>query len=585
MRRLLAPLLAAALLGAPGVAAADPAACPPGVAETTGTNPTYQQVADVIEDVAVEDGQVRIPVAILRAIAYQESRWTQYDPATGKVIVSRPKAEGGDDVCGVGIMQVTAAADDDPMRLATDYAYNIAAGARILREKWALSIAAGDPQGGEEDDPLVMENWFYAVCLYNGCGTDQTYPNRIAETVADPFRRVTVAALKPYMPIHGFTKPTEVKPDYTLPNAFQARLGEPGTFVFYDHTTGVVTETVEAYTHRITSPSPDIAYGHATFGPDGLGGAVTCPPNQCAAWRLAEGKGLAGRAHWTNSVTGAVQTAATYAPKLPRTGPYRVSAYVPDLGVELGTARYEIAGTTVPLDQEMARGGWAPLGDRTLTPSSTVRLTDVGDVAGQRLVLDAIRIQSIPVLTMTSAVTALTYGATTTVTTRLTHGGAGVGSVPVTVARRNVGTTAWTTVGSYVTRADGTVPLAVKPTRNVEYRATLTDPSWVAATSNVRRINVATRVTGGISRTSAPRGTRVTISATVAPNHAGQQVVLQRLVSGVWRNVAPKTLSATSRASFVVAPSTRGTYYYRLYKPADADHIGGVSARLTLKVT
>src|SRR5688572_8815085 len=133
-------------------------------------------------ETAAGNGTPVIPVGVLKAIAYQESRWTQYDRTTGKVLVSGAAANGGDDVCGVGMMQVTSTLSSDPMRLATDVEFNIAEGARILRAKWTESIASNNPDGGGEDDPAVVENWHYAVCRYNGCGTDPTYPNRVAET-------------------------------------------------------------------------------------------------------------------------------------------------------------------------------------------------------------------------------------------------------------------------------------------------------------------------------------------------------------------------------------------------------------------
>ena len=589
MRRLLVVALAATLLAVPGVAHADPAACPEGLPEVTGTNPSYAEISALIEAAADSDPVLKIPPQVLKAIAYQESRWMQYDPAdSGKVIVSSAQADA---VCGVGIMQVTAADDPEPMRLATDIAYNIARGAAILREKWLVNQAANnDPDDNPvDDDPAVTENWYVAVCRYNGpCDSSDAYAARVAETVADPFRRVTVAGIKPYMPIKGFTKPKEADDSYAFPGAFQARL-DPDVFVFYDEPTGDVIKTVPALTHHYQDPSPAVSYGLATYGPDGPG--VSCEPNRCAGWRLLEGKGFAGRAHYTLGVTGAEGAKVTWAPALPRTGAYRVVAHIPAIGTELeplGNATYHLAGTTSTFSQHIWAGQWRTLGTHTLSPGSTVWLNDVSDEAGKRLVADAMRFTAITALAIAPSTSLAPYGTSFTLGARLTHGGAGVPGKPIRLYRRTIGTTAWSPLGTHTTNATGHVAITVKPSYTSEYTARYTgDAAYTEAWTPNARVNVRPRITATMSPTTAPRRTAVTIKTTLAPNLAGKQVVLQRKIDGVWRNVTSKTLSSSSAATFTVTPWSPGAYYYRvLYVPKGTPTTtSAASATMTLRVT
>ena len=575
MRRIVG-LAVAAVLVVPAAADATIDHCPAGVSEVRGTQPTYAQIAGWL---ATSADAHDVPVQVLKAIAYRESLWKQFN-ADGTVVVS------SDAVCGLGIMQVTADDRADAVLLASDPAYNIDEGAGILAEKWAISQETQPPTDYPADDPHAIENWYYAACLYNGCGTDPAYPERIAQLVADPWRRVEVAGIRPYMPIGGFTSPFEADPSYTFPSAFQARLAEQD-FVFYDHVNGDVTSTVSKPIHDDRSAPPVVAYAPGAFGPDGPG--VTC--TVCGGWRLAEGLGDAGRAHWTKTVTGAEGTRVTWQPTLPRTGPYHVFASVPLVGTEaepLGTATYHVGpSATAVVDQGTPGPTWRSLGTHTLGTGSTVWLNDVSSVAGERLAADGMLFAKAPALSLASSASTTTYGTAVTLTMRLTHAGVGLGGRAIRLDRRKVGTTAWTQVGTWTNASNGTLVLTARPSYNSEYRARFisAETDTVDATSAARRVNVRTLVKASLSRTPVPRNTAVTVSASVAPSHAGQVVYLQRYVNGAWQSSLSKTLNASSAAAFTFAKNTAGTYVYRVYKPADADHVASWSATLTLKVT
>jgi len=96
---------------------------------------------------------------------------------------------------------------------------------------------------------------------------------------------------------------------------------------------------------------------------------------------------------------------------------------------------------------------------------------------------------------------------------------------------------------------------------------------------------VAPVISEAESRTTAPLGTGVAVTGKVTPLHRGQLVYLQRYYNNAWHLIAKTALSSTSQYRFVVHPRWRGTYRYRVYKPADVDHVSNQGRTLNLKVT
>ncbi len=132
----------------------------------------------------IEDPSATIPPVILQAIGWIESKTNQtsVEVAYGEL---GPALISFD--CGYGIMQVTSSLLHDggrPSRyealVGTHFAYNIAAGARILVEKWNQPLF---PIIGSHD-PSYLESWYYALWAYNGWAgiNHPAHPNH------DPFR-------------------------------------------------------------------------------------------------------------------------------------------------------------------------------------------------------------------------------------------------------------------------------------------------------------------------------------------------------------------------------------------------------------
>ncbi len=150
-----------------------------------------------------------------------------------------------------------------------------------------------------------------------------------------------------------------------------------------------------------------------------------------------------------------------------------------------------------------------------------------------------------------------------------------VGGQLVQLYARAPGTAPWLACSAY-TSTSGTASCLTKPTRSTEYQWRFRgDGNRGRATSRAYVVGVRAKVSAKVSATTMARGARFTLAGSVAPKHAGQKVYLQRYSGGAWRSIASKYLSSTSTYSFRVSP--RSTYSYRVVKPADRDHLRGLS--------
>lgn len=119
-------------------------------------NPPLAEIAAIFDRVGQEK---KIPPVILKAIAYTESGWRQWDN-NGNVVTgywgSTPN---------IGIMQIGSYNPNDTAlveRLKNDITFNIEYGAEILLDKWEATPRIGD------GDPNKLENWYFALWAYNG---------------------------------------------------------------------------------------------------------------------------------------------------------------------------------------------------------------------------------------------------------------------------------------------------------------------------------------------------------------------------------------------------------------------------------
>ncbi|MDE2891946.1 MAG: hypothetical protein OXN86_05550 [Chloroflexota bacterium] len=114
------------------------------------------------------DASATIPAQLLYAIAWIESKIAMGPLDVDWGTIGPPLLSPD---CGYGIMQITSTIHNDgglPSRYealaGSHFAYNIAAGARILAEKWNEDYF---PVVGASD-PSFIESWYFALWAYNG---------------------------------------------------------------------------------------------------------------------------------------------------------------------------------------------------------------------------------------------------------------------------------------------------------------------------------------------------------------------------------------------------------------------------------
>ncbi|WP_044749191.1 cell wall-binding repeat-containing protein [Bacillus alveayuensis] len=154
-----------------------------------GTNPPPNEINRLLTEKALEHG---VPPEIVKAIAWQESRWQQFrttDSSSwdiGDVVI-------GFDGKGIGIMQITEPnmAAERRLRLMKDIEYNIEEGIRILKEKYKYSDYRIIPKIND-NNPEILEHWYFAIMAYNGISkkNDPTIPieNRSSDWPKEPYQ-------------------------------------------------------------------------------------------------------------------------------------------------------------------------------------------------------------------------------------------------------------------------------------------------------------------------------------------------------------------------------------------------------------
>jgi hypothetical protein len=120
---------------------------------------------------------ILVPPTLLKAIAWTESTWRQFTNP-GSTLVSY---DGG-----YGLMQITSGMypgglpDITQSAIAANFLYNIDYGAQMLVDKFLHTPNIGN------DDPAVLENWYYALWAYNGWGWVNNPNNPVFTRIGTP---------------------------------------------------------------------------------------------------------------------------------------------------------------------------------------------------------------------------------------------------------------------------------------------------------------------------------------------------------------------------------------------------------------
>ncbi|MCM3742047.1 cell wall-binding repeat-containing protein [Oceanobacillus luteolus] len=199
----------------------------------TYVNPSFAEINKMLTEKAIE---ADIPPEVLKAIAYQESRWRQYwtwdeFPESRKSC----KAAGnrtidwdgsnvviGFDCIGIGIMQISdhifmpagKAKDQYIQRLKDDIEFNIDEGIKILKGKWNLSKSGRIPKIND-NNPMVLENWYFAIMAYNGL-SKRNDPNPDVNSYM-PFQELVFNHIRKFSEVDVTPFPTQIL-DIYYPN-------------------------------------------------------------------------------------------------------------------------------------------------------------------------------------------------------------------------------------------------------------------------------------------------------------------------------------------------------------------------------
>ena len=162
-------------------------------------NPPLEVIAQKIERIAREKG---IPSVILKAVAFKESSWRQFDK-NGNVLIGKSESNPS-----IGIMQITtydASNEELVEKLKYDIDFNIAYGADLLNEKWNMVPKIGD------GDRNKLENWYFALWAYNSWSVKNNPHNAAANNTEAYQDKILRLAATEYLP-GGVVTPVQITP-------------------------------------------------------------------------------------------------------------------------------------------------------------------------------------------------------------------------------------------------------------------------------------------------------------------------------------------------------------------------------------
>jgi N-acetylmuramoyl-L-alanine amidase len=188
-------------------------------------------------------------------------------------------------------------------------------------------------------------------------------------------------------------------------------------------------------------------------------------------------------------------------------------------------------------------------------------------------------------LAVSTPPTAVLSGSTLTLTGRLTYGaGLPLSDALVRVQSRVLGTSTTSLLASARSAADGTVRVALRPTRSRTYQLTYAGDAFTAASqSAVRTTALQPRATLRLKPSIVLLTQRTTINGAVSPSLPGVGVVLQRRVSGVWQRVRGLTLSSASTFTTTMTRPV-GKTALRVVLPSRTSYRGALSPTQVLTV-
>ncbi|KPA16061.1 protein containing Peptidase M23, partial [Candidatus Magnetomorum sp. HK-1] len=149
----------------------------------SGDNPKPQELSDYILQKCRE---YNYPPIVLKAILLKEgqvgNKWKQFSSESGyshdTIVYHADTSNGIIKSYGLGLFQITYPVDlegyfesakkDEIIKVVSDWKYNVDMAFIKLQSKWNSNIKGLE---GEDANPAIIENWFYAIAWYNGSGS------------------------------------------------------------------------------------------------------------------------------------------------------------------------------------------------------------------------------------------------------------------------------------------------------------------------------------------------------------------------------------------------------------------------------
>jgi len=128
-------------------------------------------------------------------------------------------------------------------------------------------------------------------------------------------------------------------------------------------------------------------------------------------------------------------------------------------------------------------------------------------------------------------------------------------------------------------------PAAPAPAATTTYRVSFPGSgTYGTASSPQVTVTVRPTVAARLQASTVTKRQSIVVTGSVASNHHGQRVYLQRQTNGTWKGVATATLTNASAYTLTATPPARGSFTYRVVKRADADHTSATSRTLAVTV-
>ena len=182
----------------------------------------------------------------------------------------------------------------------------------------------------------------------------------------------------------------------------------------------------------------------------------------------------------------------------------------------------------------------------------------------------------------------IVYGQRSTISATLTrtYDGAPIADAAVTVASRHTNTTdPFVDRVTIHTDATGKLAFLQIPGIGYDYRLSYGGNSDNAAATATTRIRVARHVAEKLDHTSAPAGSYVHLTATVAPSYPNGKTYLQKYTTRAV-TLGPHNTNAASSVRYTIKAPAKGTKMkYRVIVPGSGSYISGYGAWLTITGT